>query len=412
MRNQRLRFPGSGGRTVAARLDLPADAEPTAFAVLADCLPRTPDADPAGVLVAALNQAGLAVLRLGGDAEEGGEGEEGGASDGVPRVPDEDEVVAAADLLAERHAAPALLVGHSLAGVAVLRAAARIPAVVAVATLGAPFGERSAAPPLEELEPGPDGTAEVALAEHRVRLRGEALAAMDAERLAETARSLHRALLVLHAPRDMVVGVESAAALFQAARHPKSFLALEGADHLLSDPRDARHAGSVIAAWAGRYLPAPERPVAPGLQSHQRVAARIGRDHFRTGIRAGGHGLAADEPASLGGTDSAPTPFDLLAAALGSCTAITLRMYADRKGWPLESAVVHVKHSRITPPEGAEGRDRPNRMDRLEMEIELCGELDDAQRARLLEIADRCPVHRTLEAGADVETRPLPRPES
>lgn len=263
-------------------------------------------------------------------------------------------VLDAAAALAAAGTPPALLVGHGTGGAAVLAAAAGVEGVRAVATLAAP-------------------------------------AALDAA----TGRS-GAALLVMHSPHDEVVDIANAARIYGAARHPKSFVSLDDADHRLSDPRAAAHAARMLAAWAAHYLPAPPPVGAPG-----EVVSLTERGGYRTVVRAGAHGFVADEPRALGGDDTGPTPFDLLLGALGACTGITLKMYAGRKGWPLEEVGVRLRRSR---PAAAEGAPAPRR-EVVHCEIEVRGALDAAQHARLLEIAGRCPVHRLLTAGVDIETR-------
>jgi putative redox protein len=246
----------------------------------------------------------------------------------------------------------------------------------------------------------------VTLAGRSFTIRKQFLDDLAAPNMEATIGGLRRALLVLHSPVDGIVGVENAARIYQAAKHPKSFVSLDDADHLLTRERDARYAARVIAAWASRYVESGEAAAAEGPALQSRVVARTGSEGFRTELMAGGHGLVADEPARVGGTDLGPTPYDLLAAALGACTAMTLRMYASRKEWPLEAVEVGVTHDRVHADDEAECEHRPARMDRLQREVLLAGPLDQAQRARLLEIADRCPVHRTLDAGVRIETRP------
>ena len=222
--------------------------------------------------------------------------------------------------------------------------------------------------------------------------------------------SLGRALLVFHSPVDRVVGIENAARIFQAARHPKSFVSLDRADHLLSDEADSLYVGSVLGAWARKYLDAPREERGPVPAEPAVVACLESADVFRTEILAGGHPLLADEPRAAGGTNAGPSPYELLSASLGACTAMTLRLYAERKGWPLERTVVRLEHRKDHAQDCA-GCERPGGVgiDVIEREIELAGALDRAQRQRLLEIAERCPVHRTL-TGASIRVATRLRP--
>jgi putative redox protein len=301
--------------------------------------------------------------------------------------------------------APALLIGHSLGGAAVLRAAGDMASVRAVATIAAPFDPGHVTHNFDDAldKIARDGVGEVRLGGRTLRIGQAFVADVAAVRLEPAIAELKRALLVLHAPLDETVGIENATRIFEAARHPKSFVTLDGADHLISRPEDADYVASVIAAWAERYVQ-PARPAdPPGAPEGVTRVAEADPDGFAQDVTMSGgrHRMMADEPLSFGGTDRGPSPYQLLAAALGACTSMTLRMYARRKEWPLEHLRVDVTHDRLHA-EDAPGAD--GRVDVFRRTVSIAGRLDAAQRARLLEIADRCPVHRTLEAGARVET--------
>jgi putative redox protein len=371
-----------------------------------------------------------------------------------------EDLVAAAEYLRRERQAPALLVGHSLGGTAMLAAAARIPEAVAVAVIGAPSDTGHLIGKLAALGATAGGDAdagvEIDLGGSRpVRIRRQLLADLAADHLRGVLAHLGKALLIFHSPVDQVVGIEHAERLFLAARHPKSFVSLGGADHLLSDPRDAAHAGAVLAAWAGRYFPEESRAAdataatagaraaaagparaadggagqpADGIASPPAAAASqapeagtspapgpalepgevevFGTAHsLRQEVRLGAHHLVADEPVADGGGDAGPTPYGLLLASLGACTGMTMRLYADRKQLPLAGTRVRLRHSRDHATDCADCAESDVKLDRIERELELFGPLAEDQRARLLAIANRCPVHRTLSTGFSISTK-------
>lgn len=302
----------------------------------------------------------------------------------------------AAAFLADQYDAPSLLIGHSLGGAAVLRAAHEIPSVKAVATIGAPdapdhvqhlFSDQADAIAAE-------GLAEVKIADRPFTVKKQFLEDIRTHNLEPYIKRLDRALLVLHSPQDTIVGIENARNIYEAAMHPKSYISLDGADHLLTDKKDSRYVGSVIASWAERYLDFEERRA---LRSDKDIAARLGQaDAFTTEITVRKHGLTADEPPEVGGNDFGPSPYELLSAGLGACTAMTLRMYAKRKKWPLEEVIVHLEHSKNHAEDCLQPDQPDSKIDHFELTLELNGPLSEDQRARMLEIAKKCPVHRTL----------------
>jgi uncharacterized OsmC-like protein len=268
-----------------------------------------------------------------------------------------------------------------------------------VATIGAPCSPDHVTHLIEDHvdEIEARGEAEVVLAGRRFTIRKDFLDDLEEHRMEEVIRNLDAALLILHAPLDEIVSIDNAARIFRHARHPKSFVSLDQADHLLSDPADSRNAGTVIGAWAGRYVGEPQHDRKQRAPNDNRVVVRTGREGFRTDVLANGHALVADEPAAVGGTNAGPSPYELLAAALGACTSMTLRIYADRKDLSLEEVTVRLRHEKVHAEDCAHCEERDAKIDQIDREIDLAGDLSDADRRRLLEIAGRCPVHRTLE---------------
>ena len=370
-----LTFAGVRGDQLAARLNLP-NGKPSGVVLIAHCF-NGGNADPAAAEIArGFGELGMAVLSL-NFAGARQVGEETGAmfSLGV------DDLVVALDELRSAVAAPSVLVGHSLSGSAVLAVAAQVPEARVVVTLAT----RSA--PAEPTEQG--------------QISGQVLR----ERIATPGR----ALLVIHSPDDEVADIANAHVIFKAARYPKSLVSLDGADHLLSRPADAAYAASVMAAWAVRYLPAPEDPDSgtspPGPARHDGVVVSESQARpYGQRIMVGGHQLTADEPAAVGGADSGPTPYELLLAGLGACTTITVRMYAERKGWRLRRTTVWLRHRRMHAKDCAGCETRADLLDHIEREMQFDGDLTHEQRARLLDIAERCPVHRTLHSEVLVST--------
>ncbi len=409
MTTERIHFPGALGDRLSARIDRPVHGPPRGWALFAHCFTCGKNLKPVVNIARALNQEGIGVLRF----DFTGLGESEGDFADTNFSSNVEDLVAAGRFMEDEGIAPDLLVGHSLGGAAVLHAAASLPSVVAVATIGAPSETAHVLRHIHgsEKEIEETGEATVTLGGRPFQIRRQFLRDLEATAMENAVRGLGRALLVLHSPVDETVGIDNAAALFQMARHPRSFISLDDADHLLMDERDSRYAGRAIAGWASRYLGAEhadaERPLPPPVDG-ERVVVRTLADGFRSEVWADGHYFVADEPRSVGGTEEGPTPYDLLAAALGTCTTMTLQMYARRKDWPLEEARAVIRHRRRHASDdedaiGSEGEADP-RMDRLERELHLLGDLSEEQRARLKEIAERCPVHRTLEAGVAVST--------
>ena len=402
--SQAVSFPGAAGNALAARLDLPTGAKPHAFALFAHCFTCSKDTRAATFISEALADAGIAVLRFDFTGLGGSEGDFANTTFSSNVT----DLVAAAEWLRREHRAPAILVGHSLGGAAVLAAAASIPEALAVATINAPADPAHVTHLFagKRAEIDAHGEAEVELAGRKFQIRREFLQDVAEQKLAPAIAGLKRALIVFHAPRDETVSIDNASKIFLAAKHPRSFVSLDDADHVLSRREDGKYVGAVLAAWASRYLPArtaDER--SPDGPRDVVFVRETGSSKFQQEIAIGPHRLFADEPVSAGGEDSGPSPYELLAAAIGACTAMTIRLYADSKKLPLDRVRVNLRHEKIHASDCSECETREGRIDRVERVIKLEGALDDAQRAKLLEIANKCPVHRTLHSEVFVPTR-------
>ncbi len=388
MPTETIRFPGAQGAEIAARLDTPA-GPPRAYALFAHCFTCSKDSKAAAYVSQALAGQGIATLRFDFSSLE--------FSSNI------DDLVAAADWLRKNRMAPQILAGHSLGGAAVLAAAGRIAEARAVATIGAPFEPSHVShlfsSSIDEINS--KGEASINLGGRPVRVSRRFLDDLGKQKAAETIGALRKPLLVFHSPRDTIVDIDNASKIFLAAKHPKSFVSLERADHLLTRHEDAQYAATVLAAWASRYLDPPAEE--PQAIANVRVV-EAGEGRFAQLIQAGRHRLRADEPAAAGGDDSGPGPYDLLLAGLGACTSMTVRMYADQKKWPLARVTVDLKHDKVHAADCADCETTEGRIDKIERVLTLEGDLDDAQRARLLEIANKCPVHRTLHGEVWIPT--------
>ena len=399
--SEKVSFPGAHGHTLAARLDRP-DRRPRAYALFAHCFTCTKDVFAAQRIAAALAEEGVAVLRFDFTGLGHSEGEFAN-TDFTSNVGD---LVAAAQFLARQHGAPQLLIGHSLGGAAVIAAAGQIPSAHAVATIGAPADPEHVrhlfAHKTEEI--ATEGAAEVELAGRRFTISRQFLDDIAQQTLHDDLARLKKALLVFHAPLDEVVGIDNASAIFTAAKHPKSFISLDDADHLLSRRSDAVYVARTLAAWAARYLDAPADPATadetPAPAEGEVIVQETGAGNYQNAVRAGRHRLLADEPRSVGGLDTGPSPYDFLLTALGACTSMTVRMYADLKQLPLTRVSVRLTHEKV---HAEDSTSASGKADVLTRRISIEGDLTDAQRQRLLEIANKCPVHRTLEG--DIRVR-------
>ncbi len=403
MKFKKIEFTNNDGQVLSARLDLPVAGKPAAYALFAHCFTCSKNIKAIAHITRALNRKDIAVLRF----DFTGLGESEGDFADTNFSSNVDDLVVAADFLKSNYEAPKILIGHSFGGAAVLQAAARISTPTAVVTIAAPADPRHVTQALGNATEiiQNHGEADVNLAGRTFKLKKQFLDDLQFVNMQDTIKKLNRALLVLHSPVDETVGIENAAQIFQVARHPKSFVSLDKADHLLTQQADSLYAGAVIAAWASKYVADAPKDQPSGEDIQHQVTTQIGKSGYVTDIVAAGHSLVADEPSSMGGTDLGPAPYDLLMAALGTCKAMTLRMYSDRKKWPLDAVTVQLNHKKIDAADCETCDTKEGQLDQFDCEIELAGVLDDQQKQRLLQIADRCPVHRTLHSEIVVRSK-------
>ena len=411
---QKIEFTGTHGETLAARLDLPSSGEPKAYALFAHCFTCSKDILAASYIAKTLTQRGIAVLRF----DFTGLGASNGDFANTNFTSNIKDLICAANFMREHLQAPALMIGHSLGGLATLVAAAQMPGEVkAVVTIAAPA---SSAHIVEHFKDRREdilkhGEAEVCLDGRPFRIQKQFIDDAESQNTDAAIRTLKRPLLVMHAPLDPTVGIENAEHIFRLAKHPKSFVSLDDADHLLRNKEHARYAGQVIAAWAGRYIGSEENSQSEDEKTATEPPANVeagtvtvtwtGESKFRQRIQAGKHTFFADEPESYGGGDTGPDPYSLLLSSLGACTSMTLKMYADHKKLPLEGIEVRLTHEKIHAEECESCETRDGKLDQFSREITIQGDkLTQEQRSRLIEIANKCPVHKTLESEIIIRT--------
>ncbi len=401
MKKIRFTFNNASGETLAGLLELP--TEPKAFALFAHCFTCGKDIAAASRISRSLASSGIAVLRF----DFTGLGNSDGDFANTNFSSNIDDLISAAEALEAQYEAPSLLVGHSLGGAAVLSAALKLDSVKAVATVAAPASANHvkhlfSSSEAEILE---QGQAQVKLGLREFTLKRQFVEDLDTYFSTEQYRNLKAALLVMHSPTDTLVSINEAARIYEAARHPKSFISLDDADHLVSKPHDAEYIAATITAWVSRYLdlePDTDAYNTPDVNAGEVLVTELDKQFLR-GMYTQDHFVRADEPIKYGGKNLAPTPYDFLLMALGACTSMTLRMYANRKQLPLDDVFVTLRHENVHAEDCEDGNCRP--IERLTRDIRVVGDLDDEQRQRLLEIADKCPVHRTLENNPEIVSR-------
>ncbi|NSX55322.1 bifunctional alpha/beta hydrolase/OsmC family protein [Parasulfitobacter algicola] len=401
MPTERITFTGHSGDQLAARLDLP-DGPHLATALFAHCFTCSKDIPAARRIAARLASMGIAVLRF----DFTGLGHSGGEFSNTSFTSNVDDLIAACEYLDGRKMSPSILIGHSLGGAAVLKAAPQIPSTKAVVTLGAPFDPNHVTHNFADALPEiiSKGVAEVQLGGRPFRIGKNFLDDIAKGELTPAISNLGAALLILHAPLDDTVSIDNASEIFLAAKHPKSFITLDNADHLITKAADAEYAASVISAWVSRYIPLTQPAPPIGAPEGVIRVTEADPNGFLQDVQSGAtHHTLADEPLAYGGTNRGMSPYGFLSAGLGACTSMTIRMYARRKGWPLTNVRVDVSHDKVHAQDASTGTD--TQIDAFIRQIHLQGDLDTTQRTRLLEIADKCPVHKTLESSAQIVTK-------
>lgn len=399
IRSEKVTFTNSQGEQLAARLEMPVNQHPHTYVLFAHCFTCNKNLTAVRNISRALTIEGFAVLRF----DFTGLGESEGDFADTNFSSNIQDLEHAAHFLKEEYESPSLLIGHSLGGAAVIRAASHIDTVKAVATIGAPFDPEHVSHLLEnsreEIEE--NGMAQVNIGGRSFTVKKQFLEDIRQNKCIDRIKNLKKALLIMHSPQDRIVAIDNAAKIYHAAMHPKSFISLDGSDHLLTHKQDSLYAGDMIACWAKKYINQPQKEK---LQVIKEVAVRLGHEGYTTDIMVRQHGLTADEPESVGGNDFGPSPYELVTAGLGACTAMTLHMYARRKKWDLQEVIVHLEHYKDYATDLENLEKEQSKIDHFGRFIEINGELNDTQKARLIEIANKCPVHKTLHKPVEIRT--------
>ncbi|WP_299520245.1 bifunctional alpha/beta hydrolase/OsmC family protein [Winogradskyella sp.] len=403
MKSQKLKIANRKGLTLNAQLELPANQKPNYYAIFAHCFTCSSSLSAVRHVSRSLTQDGFAVVRFDftGLGRSEGEFADSHFSANI------DDLLDVHAYIAEHYEAPSLLVGHSLGGAAVLVVASKLDAVKAVATVGAPATvthvKHLFSHSIDEIKE--KGEAEVNIGGRPFKINRDFVAEFDKTDLLAIVKSLRKPLLIMHSPFDKIVGIENAEQLYKTAFHPKSFITLDNADHLLTEEKDSQYVGEVIGTWAKRYFPKGENKML-STEGEQLVGhLNIIEDNFTTSIQTKNHTFIADEPIDIGGSDFGPSPYEYLNAALAACTVMTLKMYAERKQWDLREVFVYISHSRKHSDDLQIDVDKPKYLDHISKKLKFVGNLDAAQKEKLKEIASRCPVHRTIESEVIFETQ-------
>lgn len=403
MNRKKLKTYNDDGYQLEAYLDFPVNQRPHNYAVFAHCFTCTKNLKAVRNIIRAMTSEGLAVLSLDFTGLGGSSGDfsETNFSSNIS------DLEAACNFLSEHYEAPTLLVGHSLGGTAALKTAAKLDNVKAAATIGSPAEPDHIKHVFEDQLDTirQEGAAKVNIGGRPFKIKEQFVEDIRNHKIEDDLQAMKKPLAFLHSPQDKIVSIDNASKLFTRAHHPKSFISLDGADHLLSNQKDSLYTGEVIGSWAKRYLDIPEEPE---LETDAQTIARLGspEDKFTTQIKMGKHQLIADEPPSVGGNDFGPSPYELLNAALGACTVMTIRMYANHKNLDIREIKTHLNHEKKHVKDSENPESSGSKVDQITRELEIDGDIDEKQRQRLVDIADKCPVHKTLSHGpVEVKTR-------
>jgi len=400
MKKESVHFKNREGIELSAFIYQPLDQPPRFFALFAHCFTCDKNLKAIQNICNTLSQMGVAVMSLDftGLGSSKGEFENTNFSSNIS------DLIDASGFLTENYQAPSLLIGHSFGGAAAIFAAHSLPDIMALVTIGSPSDPKHIAhlfdDHLESIEK--NGASKVNIGGRGFNINHSFIQDLYQKDLSTCLSQLRKPILILHSPQDLIVDIDHAAKLYEKAFHPKSFVSLDGADHLLSNPSDSQYVGEMISSWAKKYIPTTTVP--NDTKGHE-VRVRLAGEGYTTEVKTPFHHLLADEPEEVGGDNLGPTPYDLLMAALGTCTAMTLQMYVQRKKWPLEEIIVYLDHDKVHGKDGGNVEDKNSKVSRFTRNLEITGDLDEAKRKRLLEIANKCPVHRTLQEQIIIETR-------
>jgi uncharacterized OsmC-like protein/alpha/beta superfamily hydrolase len=401
MNIQKVTFLNRKNQELKGRLELPLNQNPHNFVIFAHCFTCNKNFSAVKNISRELTSNGFGVLRF----DFTGLGESEGDFENTNFSGNVDDLISAAKFLTENHKAPTLIIGHSLGGAAAIFAASKIESIKAVATIGAPSNPKHVQHLLHSNidEIKANGKAVVDLGGRAFTIKKQFIDDLEQQPLAQVAQKLGKAILIIHSPQDTTVEIKNAEEIYVAAKHPKSFVSIDGADHLLLKKEDSLYVGNLIANWTKRYVDIPKTE---NLRTkHQVVASLNSDDGFSTQMKVGNHYMMADEPTSFGGNDYGPSPYELVSAGLSACTAMTIQMYAKRKNWNLENVEVHTSYDKIHADDCNECESTSAKIDTFYREIKLTGNLDGKQLERILKIADKCPVHKTLHNTVNVVTK-------